>query len=193
MQLESYGDVMTVEEVATVMRVTPHHVRLLCREGDLPGAFKWGRTWRIPRAAAEAKISGQRYTPDGPLFGAFPEVMTPREVADAMHSHPRQVRALADAGQLPGAFKWGPVWRVLRSCLEALATGQATPADPLAALPDTLTTREVAAAMRTSPRQVWEAAQRGELKGFRVRREWRFLKAPIRDLLLRAAGGAHPG
>jgi len=38
---------MTIEEVATLMRLTPYRVRKLCKAGAVPGANKIGRRWLI--------------------------------------------------------------------------------------------------------------------------------------------------
>jgi excisionase family DNA binding protein len=45
-----YPERMTADQVATFWAVSPETVRLLCREGKLPGAFLVGSQWRIPKA-----------------------------------------------------------------------------------------------------------------------------------------------
>ena len=58
-------DVLTVPEVADVLRVDHTTVRRMCDRGSLPGAFRAGRQWRIPRAALpEAVRDSAVATPD---------------------------------------------------------------------------------------------------------------------------------
>ena len=47
---------LTVDEVAQILRVLPKTVRSLLKEGRLPG-IKVGRVWRIPEKALRAYIS----------------------------------------------------------------------------------------------------------------------------------------
>lgn len=47
---------LTVDEVAQILRVLPKTVRSLLKEGKLPG-FKVGRVWRIPEKSLRAYIS----------------------------------------------------------------------------------------------------------------------------------------
>lgn len=42
---------LTSAQVAEVLNVRVEYVTKLCRRGDLPGAFKVGRSLRIPEAA----------------------------------------------------------------------------------------------------------------------------------------------
>lgn len=36
------------DEVAEALRVPETRIRKLCREGRMPGAFRIGKSWRIP-------------------------------------------------------------------------------------------------------------------------------------------------
>jgi excisionase family DNA binding protein len=36
------------DEVAKILRVPETRIRKLCREGRMPGAFRVGKSWRIP-------------------------------------------------------------------------------------------------------------------------------------------------
>lgn len=44
---------LTIPEVARMANVSRTAVLYAVREGRIPGAFQIGRTWAIPRAAAE--------------------------------------------------------------------------------------------------------------------------------------------
>ena len=39
---------LTSNEVAEALRVPETRIRKLCREGRMPGAFRIGKSWRIP-------------------------------------------------------------------------------------------------------------------------------------------------
>jgi excisionase family DNA binding protein len=43
-------DLLTPTEAATILKVSPKLVSCLCARGELPGARKVGRFWRIPEA-----------------------------------------------------------------------------------------------------------------------------------------------
>lgn len=45
---------LTIAQVAELKRVTPTAVLYAIREGRLPGAFRLGRAWAIPRAALDS-------------------------------------------------------------------------------------------------------------------------------------------
>ncbi len=55
---------LTVEEVAEFLRVTPRAIQRYCQEGQFPGAFKLteGQTsdWRIPQSGLDAYLKRQR-------------------------------------------------------------------------------------------------------------------------------------
>lgn len=53
--LESYGDILTVDEVCEVLRIGYNAAYSLLNSGKLK-AYKNGRTWRIPRIAVEAYV-----------------------------------------------------------------------------------------------------------------------------------------
>ncbi len=48
-----YGEVYTVDEVATILRVPSGTVRRLIQHGDLP-AIRLGRVYRIPKAVIDS-------------------------------------------------------------------------------------------------------------------------------------------
>ncbi|GAA2110928.1 helix-turn-helix domain-containing protein [Streptomyces synnematoformans] len=57
--LAGYPDVLTVEEVAGILRTSPRTVRTLASKDQLPGAFKVGAAWRFDKARLRALIEGQ--------------------------------------------------------------------------------------------------------------------------------------
>jgi len=72
-------EVLTVEEVARLLKVTSTTVRRWCSLGWLP-AFKIGRAWRIPGDELERLME-----PAGP--GQPGREFPPRQVEDRFHSH----------------------------------------------------------------------------------------------------------
>jgi excisionase family DNA binding protein len=50
---EMERDLLTIPEVAAMAGVSRVAVLYAIRAGRLPGAFRLGRTWAVPRAAAE--------------------------------------------------------------------------------------------------------------------------------------------
>ena len=56
---------LSVEEAAKTLGITPVRVRVLCREGRVRGAFRVGRTWVIPHPVqAHRKARGRPATAD---------------------------------------------------------------------------------------------------------------------------------
>src|SRR6266511_3324422 len=66
---------MTVEQIATALQLPKKTAEQLCREGRMPGAMKFGRSWRIARAAFEAFL---RQVMEGVHAGVPEEQGTPR-------------------------------------------------------------------------------------------------------------------
>jgi excisionase family DNA binding protein len=82
--------VLTPEEVAERMKLAPKTVLLLCRRGELPGARKAGRRWRIPEHALAAYFSAESVghasghlasAPDGTEGRSGPRGRRPTEAA----------------------------------------------------------------------------------------------------------------
>ncbi len=48
--LAGYPEVLTVVEVASILRMTPRSVRALARRGELAGAVRVGGVWRVLRS-----------------------------------------------------------------------------------------------------------------------------------------------
>ncbi len=55
--------VLTSDEVAEILRVSPQSVRAMCRDGRLQGT-KIGKQWRIERRVLQAYLSGEPETQD---------------------------------------------------------------------------------------------------------------------------------
>lgn len=58
LNLDSYPSLMTVEEVATVMRVGSWSIYQMIRQGRLPGQ-KYGRHLRVSREQLRAVLEGR--------------------------------------------------------------------------------------------------------------------------------------
>lgn len=50
--------ILTSEEAAALLRIAETTVKDLARAGELPGAFKLGKFWRVERDALLAAILG---------------------------------------------------------------------------------------------------------------------------------------
>ncbi|WP_312942855.1 helix-turn-helix domain-containing protein [Oscillibacter sp.] len=48
-------DYMTAKEAAEKWAITPRRVQVLCAQGKIPGAVRFGVTWAIPKNAARPK------------------------------------------------------------------------------------------------------------------------------------------
>ncbi|HCS75540.1 MAG TPA: DNA-binding protein [Clostridiales bacterium] len=54
-------DYMTAKEAAGKWAITPRRVQVLCAQGKIPGAVRFGVTWAIPKNAVKPK-DGRRKT-----------------------------------------------------------------------------------------------------------------------------------
>lgn len=48
-------DYMTAKEAAEKWAITPRRVQVLCAQGKIPGAVRFGVTWAIPKDAVKTK------------------------------------------------------------------------------------------------------------------------------------------
>ncbi|WP_324824804.1 helix-turn-helix domain-containing protein [Sinanaerobacter sp. ZZT-01] len=48
-------DYMTAKEAAEKWAITPRRVQVLCAQGKIPGAIRFGVTWAIPKDTAKPK------------------------------------------------------------------------------------------------------------------------------------------
>lgn len=51
---------ITIAEAMELLGVTDARISQLCTSGKFPGAFRMGRTWLIPREAAERYVRQRR-------------------------------------------------------------------------------------------------------------------------------------
>lgn len=59
---------LTIQEVAKKWGITSRRVQVLCSEGRLPGAKKFGRQWAIPadlEKPEDARIKSRKYMKAG--------------------------------------------------------------------------------------------------------------------------------
>jgi excisionase family DNA binding protein len=63
------AEVLTIDQVATLLQVHHRVVRKLLRSGTLHGV-RVGTLWRIPRAAVDAFLRGERWPAPTPTPGA---------------------------------------------------------------------------------------------------------------------------
>ncbi len=56
--LASLPVLLTVEEAAALLRISPKTAKDWARAGELPGAFKIGREWRVKRDELLAWMNG---------------------------------------------------------------------------------------------------------------------------------------
>ncbi len=87
----SLSELLTVEEVASFLRVAPNTVYRWCRSGKLPG-IKIGKEWRISRAELDAFLSdravgGSQRT----LKGLLLQELTPPEHIMVMSNDPEEI------------------------------------------------------------------------------------------------------
>lgn len=55
---------MTIKEAAEVWGVTPRRIQVLCSDGRIEGAMKFGRDWAIPKDAekpADKRVTTGEY------------------------------------------------------------------------------------------------------------------------------------
>lgn len=48
-------DYITAKEAAEKWAITPRRVQVLCTQGKIPGAIRFGVTWAIPKDAMKPK------------------------------------------------------------------------------------------------------------------------------------------
>lgn len=59
---------MTIQEAASKWGITPRRIQVLCAEGRLEGAIKFGRQWAIPadlEKPGDARIKSGKYMKAG--------------------------------------------------------------------------------------------------------------------------------
>ncbi len=71
-------DDLTVEQAATHLHRSESTIRDWVESGRLPGAYKRGRVWRVPRAALAGSIPTQHVDNDAARLGAWRAVRRSR-------------------------------------------------------------------------------------------------------------------
>ncbi len=104
---------LTDTEVADELGMHPRSIQRRCKAGNLPGAYKAGRSWRIPRSALRAAQLDRAFRPresESELRAATLRCREARaEMEEARRSGPRAVRS-----------DWRRLVRELSSLHEAL-------------------------------------------------------------------------
>ncbi|MFJ8166502.1 helix-turn-helix domain-containing protein [Streptomyces sp. NPDC096136] len=124
----------------------------------------------------------------------YPDVLTTGEAARILRMAPEAMAAMANRGEIPGAFKVGSgeraQWRFLKARIVALMSGDAEPPSAstvLARYPEVLTTAEVAALLRISSGRTATMAKDGDLPAFKVGSgtvaPWRFPRQKLAQLM----------
>ena len=49
------NEYLTIKEIAEKWNLTPRRIQIMCSEGKIEGAMKFGRDWAIPRNAERPK------------------------------------------------------------------------------------------------------------------------------------------
>jgi len=55
-----FPEVLTVQEVSEILRVSDYSVREMLKLGHIKGGFKVGSKWRIPRASVDEVIDKEK-------------------------------------------------------------------------------------------------------------------------------------
>jgi hypothetical protein len=177
--------VLTAYEVAPLRNAA--HVTVRRRSLALPGAIRIGRQWRyVRRILTDWLARPEAGTPDrgavaAELVGGRPEMVMLQEMAGVLRVADLIVRRLVQAGELPGAFKFGGKWRCLRTYFasrlagaSALLAFEEVAATLVARLADPLTLVEMSRHLRADPGLVTRLAQTHELPcAFRLEGAWR--------------------
>lgn len=58
------AELLTVAQAAAIMRLSQPRVRALAAANRIPGAYRLGRDWAIPRTSAEAHVSAPAGNPN---------------------------------------------------------------------------------------------------------------------------------
>ena len=65
-EISRLPDVMTLDEVAVRLRLSRHGVANMAQRGEIPGAMKFGRRWRVSVVAFERALHGEAPIEIGP-------------------------------------------------------------------------------------------------------------------------------
>jgi excisionase family DNA binding protein len=104
---------LTDKEVARELGMHPRSIQRRCKAGALPGAYKAGRSWRIPRSALQAAELDRAFRPDELERELRAATLACRTLAAEIDAGKRRRRAPVDRD-------WARVARELEHLREAL-------------------------------------------------------------------------
>lgn len=169
------AEALSVSQVAERLHQSPRTVRLWCRQGLFPHAYKAGRPWRIPETdlahAPPATPDESLPSAPEPLPSTSAETLSVHQVAQRLSRKPQTIMTWCRQGLLPGAYRdptlpYAP-WRIPESAL-----APHLPPD------DHLTVAEAARRLHTTPRSIRNRCRLGHFPGAyrdrtRPRAPWR--------------------
>lgn len=125
---ETPGDeVLTVDEVAALLKIEPNTVRALCRRGELPGV-KLGKHWRFLRSEILAAIRPAAPAPPASPLVAEPGLtMTQAEAAAALGVTTRTIRRMIQDGRIERVPSPTGVERVSRASVLGVHRSEQAP------------------------------------------------------------------
>ncbi len=125
---ETPGDeVLTVDEVAALLKIEPNTVRALCRRGELPGV-KLGKHWRFLRSEVLAAIRPAGPASPAAVAASDPNpTMTQAEAGEVLGVTPRTVRRMILDGRIERMPSPTGVERVSRASVLRVHNGQTAP------------------------------------------------------------------
>lgn len=168
--------IMTVDEVASYLVVTPPTVYALAQSGKMPGR-KIGRLWRFSKPAIVAWSGGGELlsNPNSELKG---KVVGTHGLAAFLRVADSTIYEAMQKQFVPGR-KVGRQWRFsLLVITEWLKNCQfSIEAD------DVFNIQQVAALLQLAPNTVYKVAQCGEIPCRKVGRQWRFVESNLYEWL----------
>jgi len=54
---------ISTKEASEKWRISERRIQKLCEEGRIPGVFRFGRSWAIPKAAEKPRDARRKETP----------------------------------------------------------------------------------------------------------------------------------
>lgn len=137
----------TAKEIAKEWGVTDVYVRILCKDGRIPGVIYANKRWRIPVNAKKPERGG--------VVGTRSASAMAEEWGISSYAMIR----LCELGEIPGAVQRGHFWYI--------------PEDAIYPLQGYLSAPEMAAKWKISRVNLWQACKDGRVPGAkRIGRDW---------------------